>query len=89
MLSSALRSRARFPAQRLPRGAEATLVPKWQARFGRTMLSALHGHNLSVVMADPYFGTGFNDATTAGSDILLQAELWAPAGRFYHCGICR
>jgi hypothetical protein len=30
------------------------------------MLSAVHGYNLSVVMADPYFGTGFSDATTAG-----------------------
>jgi hypothetical protein len=31
------------------------------------MLSEVHRHNLSVVMADPYLGTSFHDATTARS----------------------
>jgi hypothetical protein len=34
--------------------------------------SAVHGHNLSVVMADPYFGTGFNGLQLSENSLIVD-----------------
>jgi hypothetical protein len=66
----------------LDRGCARPTRANGRASSNRTMLSATHGHNLSVVMARPYLGMGLNDGAAASSDIarpaMMASHLWMP-----------